>query len=72
MSTVGRNRYAIVMEWSDPDDTYVVTLPEWDVHTHGDTHPEVLQRAEELLNELIADAQENGEPLPTPRLFASV
>ena len=68
--TTKENHYAIVIEWSDPDDAYVVTLPEWDVHTHGDTYQEALQRAQELLAGLIADRHESNEPLPAPRTFS--
>ncbi len=68
--TAAHSHYAIVIEWSDADGAYVVTLPEWDVHTHGDTYQEALQRAQELLAELIADCQQSGEPLPAPRTFA--
>ncbi|MGH2504015.1 MAG: type II toxin-antitoxin system HicB family antitoxin, partial [Ktedonobacterales bacterium] len=32
--------YSIVIQWSNEDEVYVVSLPEWGdlVHTHGDTY----------------------------------
>jgi hypothetical protein len=33
-------KYTIVIQWSDEDQCYVVSLPEWGefCHTHGDTY----------------------------------
>jgi antitoxin HicB len=67
-------RYSMVIEWSDEDHVYVVSLPEWGdlVHTHGVTYEEALQRGKELIEGLVACRQERGEPLPRPRVFAGV
>lgn len=67
-------RYSMVIQWSDEDDAYIVSLPEWSnlIHTHGDTYDEALQRGKELLEGLMASRREHGEPLPDPRIFASV
>lgn len=63
-------RYAIIIEWSDEDGVYVVTLPEFpNCHTHGSTREEALKNGQEVL-ELLIDSNEDWEsPLPTPRLF---
>lgn len=66
-------RYALVIEWSDADQAYVVSFPEWDatglyfVHTHGETYEEAVKHGQEVLTEQIALANERGKPLPTPR-----
>jgi predicted RNase H-like HicB family nuclease len=67
-------RYSMVIEWSDDDQAYIVSLPEWGdlVHTHGDTCEEALQRGKELVEGLVACRQERGELLPPPRVFAGV
>ncbi len=67
-------RYSIVIEWSDEDRAYVVSVPEWGdlVHTHGATYEEALQRGKELIEGLAASRQQRGEPLPRPRVFAGV
>jgi antitoxin HicB len=67
-------RYSMVIEWSDEDDVYVMSLPEWGdlVHAHGATYEEALQRGKGLIDGLVACRQERGEPLPRPRVFAGV
>jgi len=69
-----RMRYSMVIEWSDEDQLFVVSLPEWGdlVHTHGETYEDALHNGKELIDALIAARQELGEPLPEPRVFASV
>ncbi len=65
-------RYSMVLEWSDEDQVYIVSLPEWGdlVHTHGATYEEALQRGKELVEGLVTSRQQRGEPLPRPRVFA--
>jgi antitoxin HicB len=65
-------RYSMVIEWSDEDDAYIVSLPEWGdlVHTHGESYAEAVARGQELLEALIASRQEHGEALPAPHIFA--
>ena len=67
-------RYSMLIEWSDEDQVFVVSLPEWGdlVHTHGTTYEEALQRGKELIEGLVVVRQERGEPLPHPRMFAGV
>ena len=52
-------RYSMVIEWSDEDDAYIVSLPEWGdlVHTHGETYAEAVARGKELLE---ADHRSSG------------
>jgi predicted RNase H-like HicB family nuclease len=66
--------YSMVIEWSDEDDAYVASLPEWGdlVHTHGDSYKEVLRNGCELVEGLVAVRQARGETLPEPRVFAAV
>ncbi|MEG3439015.1 type II toxin-antitoxin system HicB family antitoxin [Pannus brasiliensis CCIBt3594] len=63
--------YSIVIQWSDEDRCYVVSLPERGefCHTHGDTYEEALQNAREVLELLIESALNKNEPLPQPRFF---
>ena len=69
--TTDTPRYSMVIEWSDEDNAYIVSLPEWGdlVHTHGETYAEAVAMGEELLAGLIASRQQHGEPLPTPHIF---
>ena len=64
-----KSRYSILIQWSDEDRCFVVSLPEWGefCHTHGETYEEALKNAQEVLELLIETALENGELLPEPR-----
>jgi antitoxin HicB len=64
--------YSMTIEWSDTDQVYIVSLPEWGalIHTHGDTYEEALQRGKELIEALVASRKQGDEPLPVPRVFA--
>lgn len=46
-----KRHYTIVIQWSDEDRCFVVSLPEWGefCHTHGDTYEEALKNATEVL-----------------------
>lgn len=68
-------RYSMLLEWSEEDRAYLVTLPEWAGRvlmpaTHGDTYDEAVQNGQEVLKMLVNSAHEQGEPLPSPRTFA--
>jgi antitoxin HicB len=65
-----KSHYTIIIQWSDEDQCYVVSLPEWGefCHTHGDTE-EALKNAQEVLELLIESALAEGEPLPQPKTF---
>jgi len=70
-------RYSVVIEWSEEDQAYVVILPEWaDQYVmpiaDGDTYEEALARAKNALENYILFAQEDGKPLPQPRVYAGV
>ena len=66
-----KHSYTIVIQWSDEDNCYVVSLPEWGefCHTHGDTPEEALKNAQEVLELLVDSALKDNEPLPEPKLF---
>ncbi len=68
--------YSMTIEWSDEDEAYLVTLPEWEGRvfgpvTHGDTYEEAVKNGNEVLAMLVKSAQEDGEPLPAPHVFAA-
>jgi antitoxin HicB len=68
--------YSMIIEWSDRDEAYIVTLPEWEQqagligHTHGDTYAEAVKNGEELLALLIEGQIADGRPMPQPRMYA--
>lgn len=69
-------RYSMLIEWSEEDQAYLVTLPEWAERvimpaTHGNSYNEAVQHGQEVLEMLVEDAQKEGEPLPPPRVHAA-
>lgn len=70
------NHYTMLIQWSDEDQVYIVSLPEWDEqmqlhnHTHGATYAEAARMGQEMLEMLIESYTEDGLPLPVPRVFA--
>ena len=62
------SHYTIIIQWSDEDECFVVSLPEWGeyCHTHGDSYEEAVKNAQEVLEMLIESALADGEALPEP------
>jgi len=64
-------RYSMVIQWSDEDQAYIVTIPEFPGNrTHGDTYEEAVKQGEDLIESLILWTQQDGKPLPEPQVFA--
>lgn len=69
-------RYSMLIEWSEEDQAYLVTLPEWADRvmmpaTHGNTYSEADQNGQEVLELLVEVATEDGEPLPPAKMHES-
>ena len=69
--------YSMVIEWSDADRCFVVTLPEWaDRYAmpcgEGNTYDEALQSAKDALETFIDLAKRDNLPLPAPRSYTRV
>jgi predicted RNase H-like HicB family nuclease len=64
-------KYSMVIRWSDEDQTFVVSLPEFGPYarTHGDTYKEAVRRGCECLESLIEAYKAEGRRLPKPRKF---
>lgn len=67
-------QYSILIQWSDEDHKYVVSLPEFGpyAHTHGDTYAEALKHGEEVIELLIEEYQSLGKTLPKPLMVGSL
>ncbi len=66
----------MVVQWSDDDQAYLVSLPEWEGRvfnpvTHGDSYEDAIKQAHEAVAALVASARQRSEPLPEPRVIAS-
>jgi predicted RNase H-like HicB family nuclease len=65
--------YSMYIEWSEEDQAFLVTLPEWADRvfmpaTHGSTYSEAVQHGQEVLQMLVNSAKKNREPLPSPKI----
>jgi predicted RNase H-like HicB family nuclease len=57
----------MIIQWSDEDQVYVVTLPEFGgCRTHGETYEKAAKKGREVLELLIDSAKEEGQSLPPP------
>ena len=67
-------KYRILIQWSDEDNCYLVSLPDLSQKqvwvTHGDTYEEALKHGLEVMEELILIAQEEGILPQIPELAA--
>jgi predicted RNase H-like HicB family nuclease len=65
-------KYSVLIEWSDEDNKYIVTLPEFpNCYTHGATYEEALRNGKEAIEALIEKYQYCGQPLPQPKRHAA-
>lgn len=66
-------RYSMVIQWSDEDQVYIVSLPEFGEFskTHGKSYRSAVKHGQEVLELLIETYQEQGRPLPRPDIYCS-
>lgn len=62
-------KYSILIQWSETDQAYIASLPEWGkhAHTHGETYEAALENAREVLEDLVYGYEQTGKPLPEPQ-----
>jgi antitoxin HicB len=61
------HHYSMLIHWSQDDEAFVVTLPEFDdCKTHGDTYEEAVKSAEAVLELLMQAYSAEGRELPQP------
>jgi antitoxin HicB len=66
-------RWSMLIQWSDEDDAFLVTLPEWEGRvinpvTHGGTYEDAVRNGREVLEMLAELSIEQGRPLTEPKL----
>jgi predicted RNase H-like HicB family nuclease len=74
-TTSAEPHYSMHIAWSEKDQAYLVTVPEWMPHllntiavTHGDTYEAAARNGREVLETLIEVCREEGRPLPAPQM----
>ena len=61
------HNYSIQLGWSDEDEGYIATVPEFPyLSAFGETPEEALAEAQTALDLFIESRVERGEPLPSP------
>jgi antitoxin HicB len=61
----------MVIQWSDEDQAFIVSLPEFgSCKTHGDSYEEAAKNGHEVLELLIESCLEEGAALPRPSKFS--
>ena len=69
--TAAALRYALVIEWSDEDGAFVVSVPDIPrLHTHGPTREEAATMGNEAVALWLAGARETGIRIPPPSYSA--
>lgn len=64
--------YSMIIEWSDEDGKFIVTLPELGgCHTAGMNYVEAARKGQELIEALVIMSRSDGDPLPEPKIFVS-
>ena len=68
------HQYSMLIQWSDEDQTFIVSLPEFGpyAHTHGDTYQKAVRQGRDCLESLIEAFEAEGRPLPKPRKYRNV
>jgi len=66
------NRYSMIVQWSDEDRLFLVTIPEFAdrvvmPYTHAKTRSEAIQNGEEVIEMYFEAWQAEGESIPEPR-----
>lgn len=62
--------YSMIIEWSDEDAIYIVTVPELlGCVTHGLTYEEAVRQGKEAIEGWVESARADGDPVPKPRTF---
>ncbi len=64
--------YSMIIQWSNPDQAYIVTVPELPgCRTHGSTYEEAVKRGQEVIEGWIEAARVLDRPLPIPRVLVT-
>jgi predicted RNase H-like HicB family nuclease len=66
-------RYSMVIQWSEPDNAYIVTVPELPgCKTHGSTYEEAVRQGRDAIESWIEANKYWGRPIPEPRVLREV
>ncbi len=70
--TPDSKHYSMIIEWSDEDQAYIVTVPELPgCRTHGNTYEEAVRQGQDAIESWIMVAQADNDPIPPPRRYVA-
>ncbi len=70
--TANFRHYSMIIQWSEEDQAYVVTVPELPgCKTHGETYGKAVKQAQHAIEGWIAFNRELGRPIPAPQISLS-
>ena len=62
----------MLIQWSDEDEVFVVTLPEFeDARTHGETYKKAARQGRLLIESFIMWYGQDAKHLPEPQTFSA-
>ena len=65
-------RYSMLIQWSDEDEAYIVTVPELPgCKTHGSTYEEAVQQGKDAIETWLLFLNDVGEVIPKPEKYAA-
>ena len=66
-------KYKIIIQWSNEDNCFLVSLPDFQDEqqwvTHGETYQEALENAVEVMDLLVELYKEKGKSLPKAEIL---
>ena len=72
MSDTSYDHYSMIIQWSDEDQAYIMTVPELPgCRTHGASYEEAVIMGRDAIESCITARRTSGRPIPPPRLFAT-
>lgn len=64
--------YSMIIQWSDEDNKFIVTIPEFTgCMTHGNTYEEAVKNGQEAIEVCVEAERISGRPLPQPHIYAT-
>ncbi len=62
--------YSMIIQWSDEDNAYIVSVPELPgCKTHGKTYEEAVRQGQDAIATWIDGSRDLGLPIPEPRIL---
>jgi antitoxin HicB len=70
------SKYQMLIQWSDEDNCYVVSIPDFpelnQLSTDGATYEEAAKNGQELIESLFIWYREEGKEMPQPKTLQTV